>query len=87
MYAIYMFIVKFVERCRKANKVVNEFHFQLHFLEGRPYLLHCACMLLLFAVVLTDGFIGEFIICLPQFFGEMSMRQGNDNLLYQYQFG
>ena len=31
-------ILKLVERCRKDNKVVNPFHFQLLFLETRTYL-------------------------------------------------
>ena len=31
-------ILQLVERCRKDNKVVNPFHFQLLFLETRTYL-------------------------------------------------
>ena len=62
----------------KLKKVVNAFHFQLHLLETKKYLWHlyCACMLLLFSVLLPDGFIGEFIICLPYFLGKR--RRGRE---------
>ena len=35
MYAICMFIVKFVERYEKADKVVDAFHFQFLLLETK----------------------------------------------------
>ena len=61
----------------KLKKVVNAFHFQLHLLETKTYLWHLysACMLLLFSVLLPDGFIVEFIICLPYFFGKRRGRE------------
>lgn len=85
-----MFIVTFVGRCksRKSNKVVNAFHFQFLLSETGTYLWHLYCatcivpawFLLVFFYffflnfITKDGFIGEFISCLPYIFDKQRGR-------------
>ena len=66
MYAILMFIVTFVGKCksREANKVVNAFHFQFLLSETGRYLWHlyCACMLVFSFFFFFCFFLNFFFI-------------------------
>lgn len=69
-----MFIVKFVEKCKKANKVVNAFHVQF-VLRSRNLNVSVTLVLYLHVIIVfnfsaKDGFIGEFINCLTNSFGK-----------------
>ena len=66
--------VKYVEKCRKAKKVVNAFHVQF-VLRSRNLNVSVTLVLYLHVIIVfnftaKDGFIAEFINCLTYIFGK-----------------
>ena len=69
-----MFIVKFVEKCKKAKEVVNAFHAQF-VLRSRNLNVSVTLVLYLHVIIVfnfsaKDGCIGEFTNCLTNSFGK-----------------